>query len=270
MGLRQEENSTLFVGQAYHAVLEKIARLTLAGQGYETHVLPAMLLFDEPWRSGFAKYGLDRDQIVEEIGDNVERLVAMNIWHPDRLFPLVQYDTPMIERKWYDDALGFQGVIDLVSANTPITSEQGAITGWKKGEPCVLDWKSLTSERRRTDRDCRLSGQLALYAIVSKIPNVGFIEVPRNLEREINFRVMEFPEHELKFWRVWFDNMRQHLLGLRKIADAVPDPAMMEAAMKDFFPMCPRSNGLCQQRFCPAWDKCYPMETNGAPGTSAE
>jgi len=253
----------LITGSAYHAVLEAIGRCEVTRTGYMPGELAWQVLTREnPKGRSEQDQKSFKDQLVavnvvwqdflDELVENIARVQPM--WDQARLFPLEISGQPMIERKFFDDVGGLTGVIDIVSKNTPLADAEGVVREWIPDQPCVLDFKTLSSQRRRTARDTEKSGQLALYCLQTGVRTAGFLEIPRNLDRPINVRTNTFSDDELRWWKEWFDDGVRALTTMRRIDDI------------NLFPRCSRSNGLCSPRFCPFWDKCYP----GAPAPAEE
>lgn len=219
-----EENAYLLVGKTYHEALS-------------AHIQ------DLPWlgltlemEEKLAKAGVNVDSMVTEMRANLARLgPSLELLGPPVTAP---------ERYFRNRSIGYKGVVDSVFANTPTVSPEGIMTGVTPGR-CVIDWKVLSSNRRRSARDAALSPQLALYSIEENVECAGFVEIPRDLEKPIKCRVVRYTEQDKAHWREF----------LRSTREAMFSRGRKEAAYK----RCDRkANPLCSPLWCPFYGDCYP------------
>lgn len=167
------------------------------------------------------------------------------LFGPGKLEPFVHEGQPMIERKFYDEALGFNGVIDFVSKNTPLLAN-GHVTGWQPDVACVLDFKATGSlKRRKTQADTDSSDQLNLYLHKTGFEIAGFIDIFRGDPSDIRIRLTKPPPEEVAKWKTWFEDTRACM------------DLIAGQTEKRFFPMCHRSNKLCCPMWCHFYRHCY-------------
>lgn len=152
----------------------------------------------------------------------------------------------ILEDRYFDEQWNFAGVVDCVSKCALTSNDKGAATGAVAEERQVLDWKIKTSlKRRRTDRDARVSAQLAAYALRHGVRRAAFVEIPRNPEAPILVRTTSYTDAELDHWRRWFDGRLSTIRSLTHI---------------DQYAMTSRDNPLCSALFCDFYGKCYGKE----------
>jgi hypothetical protein len=224
-GRKQPPNATLLVGQAYHKAI-------------------ACKLHSKPWSLEDA----EKEELVIS-GVNVDGLIAEVAYNLTRIEPLlVALGAPeIVEQEFADRSIGYRGVIDAVFPNTPDSTPEGIFTGTVRPGRCVVDWKSLTSDRRRSQRDTNLSPQLAQYAIERKTTAAAFVELPRDTEKPVKIRVATYTENELENWR-------QYMIGLRQAI-------ISRGRRKENFKQCDRKNNpLCSELWCPHYSTCYPTK----------
>lgn len=225
----QKPSAILEVGQTYHAALAAFWTvdlpdpLRLAAAAVVKHT------------EALAPFGVNLPGLIDELKGNLERLMD-KVLLPGKVTPLY------VERRFDNHRLGFKGIIDILSHATPIVDEKGHVTG-SSPEPCVLDYKSLTSDRRRSQRDCEMSPQLALYALEAGVSAAGFVEIPRNLEKEIKTRIVHYSPEDLANWLLYLQGQRRTLFKRGK--------------KKENFRMCSRKNPLCNPMWCAHFLKCY-------------
>jgi len=226
LGEKRPETPILVIGKAYHTMIES----------YFTGVGIAKLVDDESMEFLKAKTTIDIAGLQREMRENLMRLKSQFLDGLGRPF--------IVEWKFEDEVLGYRGTIDAAMQRTPVMSPDGEeISTWLE-ESCVVDWKSLTSERRRSQRDAVYSGQLALYATVAGTRNAGFVEIPRNLGEPIKARFVRYTEEELNHWRSW-------LVGVR-------DAMLSRGEQMQAYHQTERKNPLCSPQWCGHFFKCYP------------
>lgn len=230
----------MVVGEVYHYALSVLVEGSTLPLG--NIVADAIRRFEGPLKEVSA----NSDRLKEEMVTNLHRvltLIGPFGFTPVEMPPGAEKKLA-VEIKFLDPALGYAGVLDLLSKNAPITTEKGDVTSWRPGEPCVIDWKIISGDRRRTTRSATLSAQLALYALEAKVKFVGYVEIPRNPERKINVQVVPFFPEELEVWK-------KHLTSVRTTA------LCCRGDQKEAYTMTSRENGLCNPLYCPFWDHCY-------------
>lgn len=235
-GQEKPTNETLEVGTLYHAV---IAALIISPTGVKA--LPGLI--EEKislQKESLTKLGLSVPALRAELNQNLPAL-----WHdvivPGKLKPLVDDAGPRVERQFANTATGFRGTCDLVSATTPKANARGAVTG-SLNEPCILDWKTLTSFNRRTQRDADRSMQLALYAWEADVPNAAFVEIPRFAGRDIVVRVTHYTPAQRRMWAAYLTGQKDALLS--------------RGTARENFKRASRKSGLCDPKWCPYYGQC--------------
>lgn len=242
----QEEGAPLVVGNVYHSVIAALIR-----SNWQADANAVAATYVEGSKAELKAAGARVDGLVDEVVANMQRLRST-------LFPPYGLETVMIdtneafvERKFRRLDLGFGGVIDYVSDRFPVTDGKGQVTGFKPGR-CVLDWKTLSGDRRRSDRDARFSPQLGLYKItVPGAIGAGFVEIPRDLGKPIVVRMAEHNERDTEMMRTWLVAMRATIL--KRGTDI------------ENYRMTDRDNPLCSAAYCPKYFKCYPMPDGPKP-----
>lgn len=263
MGRRGTETAEMMIGQCYHKALEMHMRRMLDAAKINTDPVPyavtcddaVTLVFAEKDRKGLPTHDLDRVWLAESIQRNIEPLIKLI--HPVGIWPMMVPTgqmtlAPALELFFRDQELGYLGVIDLISANTPVTNDRGKIVGFVESLPCILDFKVKSGKRRKSQRDAVLSDQLATYALVLKETRAGFIEIPTD-SREIATRIVHYEPQDLADWR-------------KSIVDqAACRNVLRDKTDKAYYPMTARSNPLCSALYCPFFaTDCYPMENQSA------
>jgi hypothetical protein len=238
------KTSFLVVGEVYHAALAELAAGSTLPIG--NIVNEALRKFEDPLK----EVNVNPDNLAFEMRTNLHRVLTL-------IGPFALTALPMpagaekslsVEIKFLDRARGYVGVLDLLSKNTPVSNDKGQVVRWLPGTHCVIDWKILTGDRRRTQRSATLSAQLGLYALEAGVRHVGYVEIPRNSERPINVQVVEFSEPELRLWDAHLTKVRRTALARGKDIEN--------------YALCSRENGLCSPLYCPFWDCCYGGKPN--------
>lgn len=117
-----------------------------------------------------------------------------------------------------------------------------------------MDWKSLTSERRRSYRDVEYGAQPALYAIAAGVKNACIVEIPRDLKAPIKMRTVTYTEEDLAYWTIWLKAAREAILSRGR------SPRQIRR-----FRMTDRKNPLCSAQWCAHYFKCYPVVEDPHP-----
>jgi len=225
------EGAPLLVGSSYHEVLADLWRLpgtTLAS-----------LVAQQVEKDGakLEAVGVDLEGLRNEMVENIARVQKL-LFVPGGCVPL----DLCVEKRFDDPLLGYRGVIDVLSSVAPLVDGAGRVVGFTE-EECVLDYKVVTSDRRRSERDARFSTQLALYCLVAGVTRACFVEIPRNIEKPVQVRTASFSVKEL-------DNAKRYLIEGRA---AIKSRGVDMLAFK----RAERSYPLCSVQWCPFWSKCY-------------
>lgn len=245
-GMRSPPSHHLEVGNAYHEAIAGLVPGPLE-TGVRDLAAPAV----EKRKPGLEQMGVDTAALLEEMVTNLGRLQA-TIFSPDGFRPATTAGQPIVEHKFFSDSLRFTGVIDAVSTRTPVVDERGKVKGWKDGI-CVLDWKTLSSKRRRSARDAQTSEQLGLYGLVLPLATAAaFVEIPRDVAEPIQVRVAEFEPAYMARVKIWLERIRDHIYAAGE--------------QEVLYPPTQLSNGLCSPMWCAHYDRCYPY--NGPRPTS--
>lgn len=131
--------------------------------------------------------------------------------------------------------------VDIVAGNTPVV-EDGKIIDVLKGERCIVDWKTVSKLRSRSQYEVDQSGQLALYCLEFDAAAGAIIEIPRNPNQDLNVIVTRFDIYDLNRWRNFFDAQFA----------AMNSRGTNEAEYK----LATRGHGLCSPKWCTHWDQC--------------
>jgi hypothetical protein len=270
--LKPPQTQAMLCGEVYHKAMASVATVKFHGienpDPEDALAIITQSVVSE-FESRLTELKVNPPALEEELFANLQRVA--HLWAPHKLWPLeIAPNQALIERKFWGNELGYNGVIDLGSANFPVVNTVGNIKDWR-AEPCILDIKVLTGRRRKTERDTRLSAQLALYAAHVDIPRAAFLEIPRNLEKPVKVRTVEYDPQEMKWWRGWLVNQAGHLRIMHEIGDKFIEsvggkpeflkPNSCELGMLyENFHMCLRSNPLCCAQWCPHYDRCYPYD----------
>lgn len=233
-GRRAPPNHYLAVGHAYHTAL---AAIWGAEGGYVTLTQIAVDQHQEELVSA----GINTAPLVTEIADRLAALAAAGWWVNAR-----PRSPEWVERRFTNRRTGFEGVIDLLSARTPITAD-GRLDGWAD-RPCVVDYKTITSDRRRSQRDVEQSDQLALYALEADVRDACIVEIPRDLSKPIKYRAVSYTDAALRNWRLFLESRRRTIMQRGKV--------------KERYAMTHPSNYLCTARWCPFFRECYPFSVD--------
>ncbi len=238
---KQPETAPLVVGNVYHSAIAEMLRNRLLTPA------DAVASAAGPAAEALEAVRVDPDALMDEMEQNLTRLDEEVLAY---VVPASCEDGgAFVEKKFEDTRLGYRGVIDVVSMTVPVTKD-GTVIGWKPGK-CVLDWKSLTSDRRRSDRDAKFSPQLGLYALaVQGATAAGFVEIPRDVTKPIKVRMSEYTGDTLANMDIWLRAIRATMIS--RGTDIVN------------YRMTERSNGLCSPSWCPFWFKCFPSQQEGA------
>lgn len=231
------EGPALVVGNVYHEAIAECIRRNWSRPHREVaaeYVVKAT--------EALERVKVSAPDLIDEAEVNLRR-VQDTLFGPGGLVAETVNGKLEVEQRFFDDRLGYTGVIDLVSTRTPVVNPRGMVTGFIDGR-CVVDWKSITSDRRRTERDARLSPQLGLYKSVKKAPWSCFVEIPRDVEKPIQVRVSPHDDRTQETMEVWLRSIRQTMLA-------------RGTAMENYR-MTERENGLCAPLWCAHYYKCYP------------
>lgn len=232
----------LVTGQVYHEVIASVVR-EASLEHAEPHIAAAL----QAHADELASFNIQTGYLGQEILANVTRLYN-EVLVPAGVRPESDRQGPLVERHFRNHKTGFFGTIDCVSSNTPIVDTVGRVVGHAPGR-CILDWKTVTSDRRRSQRDTDLSPQLALYAWQSGAPSGAFCEIPRNLEQPLRVRVTQYTDSQRTAWITYLNSQRATLLKRGKQLES--------------YRRTSRKNPLCSMMWCSYFDHCYPQ--NGLP-----
>jgi hypothetical protein len=131
---------------------------------------------------------------------------VLTLQGPAMFRPVAVNGTLMVERKFADERIGYCGVLDLLSDHAP---------------------------------------QLALYAIEADVRCGVFVEIPRNLDRPINTRVVRYSEKDLVNWRRYLENIRDAILS--------------RGTEEKRFKMAAPDMYLCNPAYCRHWERCFQL-----------
>lgn len=237
-GVDEKDSPILLIGTAYHAA---IAEVVACGPHLDDAVESAFI--DAGLQEGLKRFKISEAELRAEMFANLARLQA-DVLGPAEIMAEFRDGDPIIEHQYKNYKTGFYGTVDLVSVTTPVVDASGRVIG-KTDSPCVIDWKTLTSDRRRSQRDAVYSPQLASYARAMGVRNAAFVEIPRNLEKEIRVRVVNYTEVDMKNWASVLDAQRAALISRRK--------------NKVNFKPTNRKNPLCSPIWCEHFCKCYEL-----------
>lgn len=259
------------LGTFYHDVFANLNEMVFKGTVVQSRDISEVIcrLFQKH-RPSMQPFPVKEEELYDECQANMERILpylGVGRFHAIELMPGI----PLIERKFFKNKLGFNGIVDLGSRNAPVVDDRGQIYGWDVNEPCIVDLKLLSGARRRSARDAVVSAQLALYALDTGVRRAAYLEVPRNLEREVQVRTVLYADEELERWRIWFAQIFSALrLRQEKFMEMQgrttvmgPEGLTQEQAIRllgDVFPMTPRTNALCSSVWCPHFFTCYPQK----------
>lgn len=244
VGEKSGDNAITVVGDTYHKVLADYWRRHEAVS--LERIVKEQLARDTPRLQSF---GIDVGELEGELFFNVSR-VATTLFVPGGIEPEWHDNEPVIERDFINTALGRRGIIDMVSRRSPLVDGAGNVVGFAE-EPCVLDYKSVSSERRRSERDAKFSEQLALYADTVDVRRAGYVEIPRNTNRPLNVRMVTYSDQDIR----WF----------RKYAAEIAAAIRSRGTDMLNYKRTERSNPLCSPMWCKKFTECYPSEPNSPP-----
>lgn len=251
---RSPDTPITVVGRAYHDAIASML-LTRIPRTEEWADLCAEKAV-EKHHAVLTEHGVACGSLVPEMQSNLRRLrdevlVPVGIHCTEQIVRHGRKRSWWVERSFKDWSVGYKGVVDLFSTRCPIVDPSGTVTGGFEAR-CVWDWKTVTSDRRRSERDARMSAQLALYALAANTRSACFVEIPRNLEKAIKVRVVHYSERDLKCWASWLVSMR--------------DAVMSRGKKRDNFRPADRKNPLCDPQWCPHYlETCYPSESPLTP-----
>ncbi len=256
---RQPDTPITLVGRTYHEAIAAMLTTRLP----RTDEWVSLVVGEAIKRNhdALTKHGVACGSLAPEMESNLRRLreevlAPCAIHTVADVVPFGRKRSWWIERPFTSPDVGYKGVIDLLAVNTPCADSTGLVVAHKPGRPCVFDWKSVTSDRRRSERDARTSAQLALYAIAANVTAACFVEIPRNLEKRLKTRVVEYTEQDLRDWSQWLIAMRDAVLSRGKL--------------KERFRPADRKNPLCDTQWCPWYlSECYPSENTLTPTEEA-
>ena len=256
MGQRQPDTPITLVGRTYHEAIAAMlhTRLERTDEWVELVVGEAVTRNHDALTAQGVQCGSLRAEMVSNLKRlRTDVLAPVGVTTLDAVAPYGRKRSWWIERDFSDEALGYKGVIDLLSLRVPVVDTHGTVTGGTDGR-CVWDWKSVTFDRRRSQRDAETSAQLALYALAANVRRACFVEIPRNLEKDLRVRVVTYTEQDLRDWAQWLGAMRDAILarGRRKVNFRPAD----------------RKSPLCSPIWCPWYvTKCYPADSLLTPTT---
>lgn len=257
-GEKREEGIDLVVGKFYHECFADLGRLVL--ENFEiVKFAPVVQRHLAKYEEAMTKLGVDVGDLHDEAYANLCGL--WSFFGEDKLYPIEHVEgVPLIER-WFDsNKIGYRGKIDLCSRNFPIVSQKGTVKSWTP-MPCVVDFKVLTSSRRKTERDAMRSAQLACYCAETDLRHAAFCEIPRNLEKPIQFRTVQYTDQEIAHWDGWLREQQRALAWKHfLVEEGIGDDASKSMQMTSLFPRCSRSEPLCAPLYCPHYMKCYPCQ----------
>jgi len=236
-GVDEKDSPILLIGTAYHAAIADLVCSALPVDAADK------VFMDEAFRDSLARFKISEAELRAEMTVNLGRLLT-DVIYAAVIVPEFRDGKHIIEHQYKNYKTGFYGTVDLVSLNTPVVDASGRVIG-KTPSPCVIDWKTLTSDRRRSQRDAVYSPQLASYARAMNVRNAAFVEIPRNLEKEIRVRVVNYTEVEMRNWASVLDAQRAALISRRKT--------------KVNFKPTNRKNPLCSPIWCEHFCKCYEL-----------
>jgi hypothetical protein len=217
------ESPYLEIGKYYHTLIEQTIN-----QGKVPRVTPNKVTeLAERWGEKPAAMAAEMSMNLQRLSKEVLRWIK-----PRR-----------VEAWFHRKDMHIAGVIDLVSAVTPVTDHSGKIIGTEPG-PCVLDWKIKfkPTRTRRTQDDADKSCQLGLYALEASTEFAGFVEIPRDITKPIKTFVTEFDEADkprlARYLAQQFEAMRAR--------------GIHEAAYR----LAERGSPLCSAKWCPHFQSC--------------
>lgn len=209
----------LAIGNLYH---ECLATLLEEG-GVDVAVTLAVNKRSPNWTSPTPD-----KKLIPEVVQNLTRV-------KEQIFPYIE---PLSVEEW--SRRHFLAKLDVVSAVTPVV-EGGRIVGADRG-PCIIDWKTVFSRKKRSSKDAAGSQQLALYAIEAECNDAAFVEIPRDVKWPLNVVVTHFTDAQLHAWKRYFEQQ------FAAMWSRGPDPAAYRLAKK--------GESLCSSDWCRYWDRC--------------
>ncbi len=246
MGRRSPDTAITLVGRTYHeAIAMMVGSRVERAEEWADHCA-AKAIKDN--HDALTKLGVRCGSLVPEMQSNLRRLRVevlerCGLRCAEQIVPYSKRGM-WLERAFYDYALGYKGVVDVLSLRAPLCASDGEVEGGAD-EVCCFDWKSVTSDRRRSQRDAETSAQLALYALASGAKTACFVEIPRNLERPLKTRVVRYTDNQLRDWAQWLVATRAAVLSRGR------SPFRYRRA--------DRKNPLCSPSWCPHYlESCYP------------
>lgn len=253
---RQPDTAITLVGRTYHEAIAAMIHTRVP----RTHEWTEFVVDEAVKRNhdALTALGVACGSLRQEMVSNLARLKA-EVLEPAGVITLDQVVQCGMKRAWWVERafeardIGFKGVVDLLSTRAPVVDAGGTVTGGVAGR-CVWDWKSVTSDRRRSQRDATTSAQLATYAIGANVRRACFVEIPRNLAKDIRVRLVEYSEEELAHWASWLRSMHHAIMSRGKV--------------KANFRPSDRKNPLCSPDWCNHYlTECYPTESPLTPLT---
>lgn len=235
-GFDEKDSPILLIGSAYHSAIADMLEEEMPLVSALESTFSGVTL-----QEGLQRFKISPSELRAEMALNLARLQS-DVLTPAEIRPEYRDHYPVVEHQYKNYKTGFYGTVDLVSVTTPVVDASGRVIG-KTDSPCVIDWKTLTSDRRRSQRDAVYSPQLASYARAMNVRNAAFVEIPRNLDKEIRVRVVNYTEVDMRNWASFLDAQRVALISRRK--------------NKVNFKPTKRKNPLCSPIWCEHFCKCY-------------
>lgn len=224
LGLPEAPSIHLSLGILYHEALEGLSQGVIAKEALPPLLAKAKAspLWVDP--------GITDEALIDEIWTNLGR-VSREVFKNGHGLKVRKVET------W---GTRYCCKIDILAGNTP-NLEDGHIIDFID-EPCVVDWKTKSGDKKRSQYATDLNPQLALYCIDLGVHNAAIIEIPRSPLQPLNTIVTRFDDYDLARWAKFFD--AQFL--------AMNSRGAEEAEYK----LAVRGHGLCSPRWCAYWDRC--------------
>lgn len=225
LGLPESPSIHLSLGILYHEALEALCKFLAIDKDQI-----AALIVKAKGSPLWVDPGITDEALLEEIWVNLGR-VNREVFQGGKGLKVLKVET------W---GTRYCCKIDILAANTPVI-EEGRIVSFLD-EPCVVDWKTKSGDKKRSQYATDLNPQLALYCLDSGVFNAAIVEIPRSPLQDLNTIFTRFDQYDLDRWAKFFDAQFA----------AMNSRGLEEAEYK----LAVRGHGLCSPRWCSYWDRC--------------
>ena len=222
LGKKEVPGVALLEGSAHHTSMQK-NNLNKMAKGSELKPKVLTEIFVEDFRTRVKKEGGTKalDWREESEKGLIERA---KVWHVDYIRDVAPKIHPVGVEEKFEKELDLDGKRITLSGILDLEVPR-----------LIYDYKTAAKARTQAETDADL--QLTLYALVKKVPRVGFIQFLKKATPEVGV---------LQSYRT----ANQKLYALEVVREVV------QAIEAEIYPMCNPTQWNCSKRFCGFWSMC--------------